>query len=267
MTGRAKKMRDLFFKITGAEGWNRGVRAVASSVAERVIKEWKRDGIDIKDKAVVARVERLFGKGFDVKNIKLDKDGNLDINDVANQAAVTRWVLDAVPAPTAAHRPIWGSDPHFQAFMHLKNYTYTFHRVAMKGAIAQARLGNYRPAMVLALGYVPIAIAGGAIKEMLIPGDEPPWMKGGLDGYLSYGWDRAGVLGVPQMYASSLFSPTKVFTQPSKMFDNFDPADLFGPTTGQLENALVTPFFEDHTVLGEGLGALPGGNVLKRIAA
>jgi hypothetical protein len=140
--------------------------------------------------------------------------------------------------------------------MHLKNYTYSFHRMMMKGAVEQGKLGNYRPAAAMALGYVPIAIAAGAIKEMLIPGDEPPWMKGGLDGYLSYGWSRAGVLGVPQMYAGALYDA--------------DPAALFGPTTDQLQNILSIPLgqiglMRDHTMLGEGLGALPGGNLLKRL--
>lgn len=249
MTGKAKEMSDKFFKYTGAEGWNRGVRAVAANVAERIITEWKTEGVDSTDKAVMARVERLFGKGFDVANIKLDAKGQLDIHDPLNQAAITRWMLDAVPAPTAAHRPIWGSDPHFQAFMHLKNYTYTFHRIALKGAVAQAKLGNYRPAAVLAVGYVPIAIAAGAVKEMLIPGEEPPWMQGGLDDYLSYGFARAGLLGVPQMYSESLF----------------DPAALFGPSVDQAQNILSVPFMEAHSTVGEGLGSLPGGNLLKRL--
>ena len=30
MTGHARRMSDKFFKWTGAEGWNRGVRAVAA---------------------------------------------------------------------------------------------------------------------------------------------------------------------------------------------------------------------------------------------
>ena len=265
MTGKAKALSDKFFKYTGAEGWNRGIRAVASSVAERIITEWKTEGIDASDKASKARVERLFGKGFDVANIKLDAEGRLDITDPLNQAAITRWMLDAIPAPTAAHRPIWGSDPHFQVFMHLKNYTYSFHRVVMKNAIEQAKLGNMRPISAVALGYMPIMIAAGAIKEMLIPGDEPPWMKGGMDSYLSYGFSRAGVLGVPQMYVDNLFNVTQIIDHPTKALDNFDPAGLFGPTTDQLQDMLSVPFMEDHSLLGEGLGSLPGGNVLRRI--
>lgn len=252
MSANARRLSDKFFKYTGAEGWNRGVRGVASQVAERTILEWKQHGIEKGDPAAKARVERLFGKGFDVASIKLDADGNLDITDAKNQAAVTRWVLDAVPTTSAAHRPIWGSDPHYQMFIQFKNYTYSFHRILLKGAVEQAKLGNYRPAMVLALGYMPIAIAGGAIKEMLIPGEEPPWMKGGLDGYLSYGFSKAGVLGVPQMYAQNLY--------------DLDPAATFGPTIDQLQNVMSIPLFENRTLLGEGLGALPGGNLLRRAA-
>lgn len=252
MSANARRLSDKFFKYTGAEGWNRGVRGVASQVAERTILEWKQHGVDMSDPAAKARVERLFGKGFDVATIKLDADGNLDITDAKNQAAVTRWVLDAVPTTSAAHRPIWGSDPHYQMFIQFKNYTYSFHRILLKGAVEQAKLGNYRPALVLALGYMPIAIAGGAIKEMLIPGEEPPWMKGGLDGYLSYGFSKAGVLGVPQMYAQNLY--------------DLDPAATFGPTIDQIQNVMSIPLFEQRTLLGEGLGALPGGNLLRRAA-
>lgn len=252
MTGHARRMSDKFFKWTGAEGWNRGVRAVAAQVAERTILEWKQDGVDLSDPAAKARIERLYGKGATADSIKLDADGQLDISSPANQAAVTRWVLDAVPTTSAAHRPIWGSDPHYQMFIQFKNYTYSFHRILLKGAVEQAKLGNYRPALVLAVGYMPIAIAGGAIKEMLIPGEEPPWMQGGLDDYLSYGFTKAGVLGVPQMYAQNLY--------------DLDPAATFGPSIDQLQNVMSIPLFENRTLLGEGLGALPGGNLLRRAA-
>lgn len=271
MSGKAKQWSDTFFKYTGAVGWNRGVRSVATKVAERIITEWKTNGIDTKDKAAVARLEDLFGKGFDPANIKTNPDGTLDRNDLANQAAVTRWVLTAVPAPTAAHRTIWMSDPHYAVFAQLKNYTYSFHRIMMKNAADQARLGNYRPVMAMMLGYAPIAIAAGAIKEMLIPGEEPPWMKGGLDGYLNYGFSRAGVLGVPQMFLGSVIDVSEVpGLNLGKAGSAFDPAALAGPTVDQVQNILSVPFGEfmamrDHTIIGEGLGALPGGNVLKRI--
>ncbi len=258
MSEGARKWSDRLFKWNGMEGWNRGMRAYATSVAERILLDWQKNGIDTKDKAAVARVERLFGKGFDVKNIAVEADGTLDIKDARNIAAVNRWVLDAVIRPNAAHRPVMASDPHMQVFYHLKNFTYSMHAVMLKNVAAQARLGNYRPAMVTLVGYAPIAIAAGAVKELLIPGDEPPWLKNGLVGYLGYGWDRAGVLGIPQMYASNLF----------------DPAQNFGPSAGQLQDLITVPFGEfqvgpagwrDHRVFEEMLGAAPFGTVLKRI--
>lgn len=258
MSEGARKWSDRLFKWNGMEGWNRGMRAYATSVAERILLDWQKNGIDTKDKAAVARVERLFGKGFDVKNIAVEADGTLDIKDARNIAAVNRWVLDAVIRPNAAHRPVMASDPHMQVFYHLKNFTYSMHAVMLKNVAAQARLGNYRPAMVTLVGYAPIAIAAGAVKELLIPGDEPPWLKNGLVGYLGYGWDRAGVLGIPQMYASNLF----------------DPAQNFGPSAGQLQDLVTIPFGEfkvgpagwnDHRVFEEMLGAAPFGTVLKRI--
>lgn len=270
MSGKAKVLSDKLFKYNGMVGWNRGVRAAATQVAVRIISGWAKNGIDTNDKAAVSRMEDLFGKGFDPKNIKFGPDGNLEKN-AANQAAVTRWVLTAVAAPTAAHRTIWMSDPHYAVFAQLKSYSYSFHRVMMKNAADQARLGNYRPVMAMGLGYMPIAIAAGAIKEMLIPGEEPPWMKGGLDGYLQYGFGRAGVLGVPQMMLGNLVDVSEI---PGLNFGKagaaFDPATLAGPTVDQLQNILSVPFGEfmamrDHTVIGEGLGALPGGSMLRRL--
>lgn len=264
MTQRAKRISDAFFKYTGAEGWNRGVRMVAANVGERIITQWAKQGIDLSDPAKKAQFERLFGKDADPKDIKLDAQGRLDITDARNQAAVQRWVLDSVMAPNAATRPIWGSNPNFAIMMHLKNFTYTFHRIMLKGVIDQAALGNYRPVLVLATGYVPIMIASHAIKEMLIPGEEPPWMKNGLDSYLEYGWDRAGLLGVPQMYADVLPGPKDIWN--GEIVKNFDPAALAGPSVDQLQDFLSIPLFDHKTLLEEGLQALPGGNVLQRLA-
>ena len=265
MSGKAKEWSDKLFKYNGMEGWNRGVRAYATAVGERIIMDWVANGVNRKDKAEVARFERLYGEGFDPKDIKLDAQGRLDASDPKNIAAVNRWVHDAVIAPNAAHRPYWMSDPHFQIVSHLKSFSYSQHAVMLKQVAAQARLGNYRPALVSLLGYAPIAIAAGAIKEMLIPGDEPAWMKGGLPGYLSYGWERAGILGIPQMYGQNLYDS--------------DPAAAFGPTANQIQDLLTVPFGElqfdvpltdmkigwrDHRTFEEIAAAAPFGSVLRR---
>ena len=49
----------------------------------------------------------------------LDADGNLDLNNAKNQAAMMRYVNNAIMTPNAAHRTIWGSDTRLAAFWHL----------------------------------------------------------------------------------------------------------------------------------------------------
>lgn len=252
MSAKMRRVSDTFFKWNGMEAWNRATRITASAVAERAIKALKTEGVDANDKAAVARVEHLFGKGFDVKNIKLDADGELDINDPMNQAAMMRWVSNAIMSPNAAHRTIWGSDTRLAAFWMLKQFAYTFHRVMLNGALEQAKLGNLRPIMTLALGYAPMTIAAGAVKEMLVPGDEPPWMKGGLDSYLSYGISRAGIFGVPGMAYDALTSHNGVL------------AGALGTAGGPTVNQLVDiPFNSAGKTL---LGAAPFGSLLRRAA-
>ena len=246
LTGTARRMSEALFKWNGMEAWNRAMRITATSVAERVIKQYKTEGFDATDEAAVARFEELFGKGFDPKDIKLDDNGELDLNDVKNQAAVSKWVNGAILRPNAAQRTIWGSDPHYQMLWHMKQFTYTFQNVIMGKAIEQAKLGNYRPALAAMAGYVPVIIAADAIKELLIPGDEPAWMKSGLAGMLKHGVDRAGLLGVGQMGYDAFATDFGV--------------GLTGPAVSQVLHAP----FDDGTRTA--LRALPFGNLAGRLA-
>ncbi len=246
MSSGARKLSDKFFRINGMEGWNRGMRIAATTFAEDMILGMRK--LDRNDKAAVARFERLFGAGADSTKIAVDKDGKLDVTNAANQMAIARAVNDMVLRPNASQRTIWGSDPHWAAVWHLKQFTYTFQKVMVEGALAQAKLGNYRPAAVLVAGYVPMMIAAGAAKELLIPGEEPPWMQGGLDDVLAYGIGRAGFGGVPQMYGSNLGSTGFM--------------GVFGPTVGQVTDAV----FRDDTLFETGAAALPAGSVLRRVA-
>lgn len=249
MTGAARNISDKFFKKIGMESWNRAMRISAAHVAKRMIEGWAANKVDRTDEAGFAsekaRFERLYGEGASAKGIKLNSDGSLDVNDPANQAAVMRFVNDAVLRPNAAMRPMWGSDPHYASFFHLKSFTYAMHKMWLEGALNEAKLGNYKPAMVLLSVYLPMGIAAGAAKEMLIPGDEPAWMQGGLDDYLSYGVSKAGLLGVPQMIGGAWDSG---FT------------DLAGPSVSQVRKALVNYDNPLKTLAG----ALPGGGTLQR---
>ena len=85
MSDAARKFADGFFKWNGMEGWNRAMRITATSVAERALKAYQKVGFDKNDKAAKARFEELYGKNFDPKDIALDADGELDMNEVRSQ--------------------------------------------------------------------------------------------------------------------------------------------------------------------------------------
>ncbi len=227
MTHKAQRINNRFFRIIGMEGWNRGIRVTAAKVGERIISDWATKGVDFSKPGEKSRFERLYGKGANPKAIKLDSQGRLDTSNAANRAAIQRFVQDAVMSSNAAHRTFWMSDPRFATFAHLKNYAYTFHSVMLKNIIDQGMQGNLRPALAAGLGYASIAIAAGAVKEMLIPGDEPFWMKGGLDGYIDYGLGQANLGGVPQLWAEGV--------------TDLDPAKLAGPFWDQLQNLVSSP--------------------------
>ena len=270
MNEKARNINNKFFRVIGMEGWNRGVRITATAVGERIITDWVKNGVDTKKAGEKARFERLFGEGADAKKIKLDSAGNLDTQDAANRAAIQRFVQDSVMSSNSAVRAIWMSDPRMATFAHLKNFAYAFHSVMLKGILAQASQGNLRPALVASLGFTSISIAAGAIKEMLIPGDEPYWMKGGLDNYLEYGLDRANLGGVPQMYLDGV--------------GQLDPAKLAGPFWDQIQDTLSSPIpgltinpnlspfggsteieiLRDRKVAVELAKALPAGNLAGR---
>ena len=116
LDGRARKMTSALFRWNGMSAFNRAMRITATSVAERVIRDYAKHGVDQGNPATVAAFERLFGKGFKAENIKLTESGELDLGDAKNRAAMMRWVNDAVMTPNAAHRPVWASDPHFAAW-------------------------------------------------------------------------------------------------------------------------------------------------------
>lgn len=266
MNQKAKRVNDKFFRVIGMEGWNRGVRIAATRLGERIIGEWAGRGLDKRKPGEQARFERLYGKDADPRNIALAPDGSLDTRDPANRAAIQRFVQDAVMSSNAAHRTAWMSDPRFATFAHLKNFAYTFHSVMLKGILAQAAQGNMRPALVAGLGFASISIAAGAVKEMLIPGEEPPWMQGGLDGYLEYGLGQANLGGVPQLWGEGV--------------KQLDPAKLAGPFWDQIQNTITSPIpglslnlspfdgetelLRDRKVAVELAKALPAGNIMGR---
>ena len=261
MTGKMRGYSNKFFRIIGLEGWNRGLRTQAAIIAERQIKKWQRDGLG-DTKAEKMLYKRIFGS-LNPKDIQMDGE-HLRNND-ENRYALRRMVDDMIMAPTAANRPAWASNPRYLLFAQLKTFTYTMHRVMMRGILEQVRLGNVKPAAAAVASIFPLALAGYMVKELAlsaIDDDDEDWKfkPNNLAGYI---FQRAGVLGVPQMYLEDVFSG--------------DFARMLGPTADQIQGWASIPFAgmqfplfgwtvsHNHQVGKELVNASPFASLVKRI--
>jgi hypothetical protein len=229
MHGTAKKINDAIFRWNGMEAWNRAMRVSATQAAVSFIK---RHGTAPTENSERFLTELgLKAADVKVKNGKLAmtmQDGLTAAETSQMQAAIMRWVDSAVLRPNAAQRPAWASDPNYGLFFHLKQFTYSFHKVILERVAHEIKHGNYDPIMTMVFMYVPMMIAADIAKGMLQSlGGEPDWKKGwGVGDYVSHGVQRAGLLGIPQMAVDVA---------------NYGPDSLLGPTVEQGVSAVTDP--------------------------
>jgi hypothetical protein len=209
MTGAAKKMNDTLFKLNGMEAWDRGMRVAATRSAALFIARHKA----LPDETHSARW--LKELGLTPADIHLDDKGHLitDKRELMDKLGITqedaerqvdkmnyalaRWVQGAVLSPNAAHRPAWGSDPHYSMFFHLKQFTYSFHQTVLKRAVNELNYGNLAPLGTFAW-YIPVMIASDITKGLIQGGGELPSHMKGMDAaqWMLRAGERGGVLGL-----------------------------------------------------------------------
>lgn len=266
------------FKWNGQEAFNRALRIEAGIAARRFLKQHltapdenserrlKEYGLTEGKDAYTAKAD-IWSKNPDGTNKRLlVKAGDLDIDNPAVQAAMMRWVNDAILSPNALIRPTAASDQHFALFYHLKSFAYAFHKTTLRRAYIEAKNGNYNPALALFVGYTPVMIAADAIKEMLVPGDEPAWMKGGLGDWISHGFKRANLMGISQLGydANPLNAPWNWDTK--GVFEDLTSSvgSAMGPFPSQVMGMASVPLSDKHNIGGELVNALPGAVIARR---
>jgi hypothetical protein len=230
-----RKWNEGLFKWNGMEGMNRGMRVAATQAAIAFIKRQ----VEAPTADSKRYLDELLLSAEDVQIT----DGELNYADPKIQVAVRRWVDGAILRPNAAQRTAWMSDPHYAIFAHMKQFAYTFHDVILKRAWIEAKEHkNFGPMGVLVAGFTPMMIAADAAKSILLTGSEPVWMKQGLEGQLSHGARRAGLLGFATPYVDPLIVG--------------HPASMLGPTVEQGVSVFTQPFGESVQ------DALPGASII-----
>jgi len=176
MSQFAKSLNNKFFKYNGMELWNRNMRTAATQAGMRFItrnldnKRYMEElGLDKKNVFQSPDGRLLITKDQIAEHLAATTPGMKNIDQVAQKAAeqvhsaLFKFVDESVLRPNAAHRPVWGSDPHYSLIFHLKQYTYSFQNVMLKHVAREERNGNITPAMILS-SYVPFAIAAGMVR-------------------------------------------------------------------------------------------------------
>ncbi len=179
----SKRMRDInrvFFKYNGMQGWNNSMRIAATAAGERYLVSNKGN-----DKA-------LAELGLTSKDVKVDKNGRLDVSSPKVQQAMFRFVDQAVLRPSASNRPVWMSDPRFLLVAHLKQFTYAMHNVVLKRASRELADGNPKPWGILMLA-LPAILAADMAKFALTGTAPSTW---GFKDYLVHTVERSGLLGL-----------------------------------------------------------------------
>jgi hypothetical protein len=190
MTGRAKRINDLFFRYNGMEGWTNMMRALALAGGRQFLIRHAgkaRDGN--------AKSQRYLAE-LDIKAEEvLAWDGH-STSDVRINAALNRFIDESMIRPDPSIRPTWMSDPSYGVFAHLKGFMYGFHETFLRRALNEVILHqNLLPFLMLGMMALPFAAIGYELRRH-ITGSSPQRPEG-FD-YMQEVVERSGLLGAFQ---------------------------------------------------------------------
>ena len=184
-----RKWNQKFFYATGIEQWTKGIRIAAMQAGIKYIEAHRNDA------------KKLAPLGLEPKDVKIDSDGfllNLGDETAAGDkigAAINAFVDSTVLRPSAAHRPAWGSDPRWLFVWHLKQFTFTFHRVFLDKVIKEMQKEKPRKRILLPfLMMVPTMMASDAVKNIIAPSMYYENMS--FTEHLRHSVSRSSILGI-----------------------------------------------------------------------
>lgn len=193
MGGRAgrdwtAKANDAFFRYNGMAGWQRSVIIEAVRAAHDFLRDHATNPTE--------QSERLLDElGLKASDIKVDKDGMVDMSSDKIQQGISQFVREAVGTPDPGSLPMWMNNPHFALLAHLKRFTFAYTTWVLGRVARQAtKFGNWAAALPLMLA-VPWMIGADYLRDMLTPGSNVLKDSWDFSDYLKRGVERAGLLG------------------------------------------------------------------------
>jgi len=180
MSKRMENINRVFFKYNGMQGWNNSMRIAATAAGEKYLLAHRHDA------------KALAELGLEPKDVKVGKNGRLNVSSPKVQQAMFQFVDQAVLRPSAANRPVWVSDPRFLLVAHLKQFTFAIHNVILKRANRELQNDNPKPWGILMLA-MPVILAADMAKFALTGTAPSTWS---FKDYLVHAVERSGLLGL-----------------------------------------------------------------------
>lgn len=213
MSTSVRKANSKFFAYTGIASLTKGLRIGAMGVGmdfiiESVGDKAKMEELGLNDSDVHTytaedgEVELAVTKEQIIQALVAKSTGNVDpasFDAIAEAAelkiskALYNFVDSSIVRPNAAHRPAWASDPRFQIFAYLKQYTWSFREVIVQQAkVRSERDGSAVPIFAL-MSFVPLMLISDVLRGEIFDTNKGTADIGGMMlGSLA----RSGVMGV-----------------------------------------------------------------------
>ena len=191
MTGKAKRINDLFFRYNGMEGWTNLMRTMGLVSAREFMQRNAQKAL-AGDANAIRYLQELDITPAEIVAWDGHSTGNLRIN-----AALNRYIDEAMIRPDASIRPVWMSDPGYGVFAHLKGFLYGFHETFLRRVGREAKIHqNLLPLLALGMLALPFAAVGYELRRKIL-GTSKNAPEG--VGYMKELVERAGLFGAWQL--------------------------------------------------------------------
>jgi len=169
LTGKAKRINDLFFRYNGMEGWTNLMRTMGLLSGRSFIKRHGR---------LASEGDATSQRYLDELGITVGEATAWDGNSTADariNAALNRYIDESMIRPDATIRPVWMSDPGYGIFAHLKGFMFGFHETFLRRVGREAQIHqNLLPLLMLGMMALPFAAVGYELRRKIVGGGERP---------------------------------------------------------------------------------------------
>lgn len=245
VSGRAKKINEMFFKYTGLQSWTRATRIMGLESGLKFITRHVKKPDKNSDRF-------LRELGITRKDVRFDKDGTILVEagkDQKVEEALRRFVDSAILRPNVALRPLWASDPHFMLVFHLKSFMFAFHERVLKRVVLEAGQQNYVPLLMLGM-FIPAMIGADLLRDLIRDGGTPDRKRNWtVYDYLAEGSRRSGLYGKGQLLQDA---------QMDRKFGGVGIESFLGPTFQQMSNFPKLFAVDDNVQWNALIKATPG---------